>query len=107
MCYIMLRIVYSMSCCFLDARRLKSGLTPGCMSNHRCITTINTILMMWLMRKQLLPCMFLYGSSFLRLWLLLRRKSLLLPPGLLPLYSKLHSLLPLLRLDRRGYGRFP
>ena len=95
-----------MSCCFLDARRLKSGLTPGCMNNHRCITTINTILMMWMMRNQLLPCVFLYGSNSLRLRLLLRRKSLLLPPGLLLLCSRLHSLLPLLRLDRRGYGKF-
>ena len=93
-----------MSCCFLDARRLKSGLTPGCMSNHRCITTINTILVMWMMRNQLLPCVFLYGSNFLRLRLL-RRRSLLLLPGLLLLCSKLHSLLPLLRLDRKGYGR--
>ena len=95
-----------MSCCFLDARRLKSSLTPGCMSNHRCITTINTIPMMWMMRNRLLPYVFLYGSSFLRLRLLLTRKFLLLLPGLLPLCSKLHSLLPLLRLDRRGYGRF-
>ena len=94
-----------MSYCFLDARRLKSGLTPGCMSNHRCITTINTILMMWMMRDQLLPCVFLYGSNFLRLRLLLRRRSLFLP-GLLLLCSKLHSPRPLLRLDRRGYGRF-
>ena len=91
-----------MSCCFLDARRLKSGLTPGCMSSHRCITTINTIPMMWMMRNQLLPCVFLSGSNFLRLQLLLKRKSLLLLPGPLLLCSKLRSLLPLLRLDRRG-----
>ena len=91
-----------MSCCFLDARRLRSGLTPGCMSNHRCITTINTILMMWIMRNQLLPCVFLYGSNFLCLQLLLKRKSPLLLPGLLLLCSRLHSLLPLLRLDHRG-----
>ena len=95
-----------MSYCFLVARRLGSGLTPGCMSNHRCIATINTILMMWMMRKLLLPCVFLYGSNFLRLQLLLRRKSLLLLPELLLLCSKLHSLLPLLRLGRRGYERF-
>ena len=95
-----------MSCCFPNARRLKSGLTPGCMSNHRCITTINTILMMWVMRNQLLPCMFLYGSNFLHLQLLLRRKFPLLLPGLLLLCSKLHSLLPLLHLGCRGYRRF-
>ena len=95
-----------MSYCFLDARRLKSGLTPGCMSNHRCITTINTILMMWVMRNQLLPRVFLYGSNSLRLRLLPRRKSLLLLPELLLLCSRLRSLLPLLRLGRKGYGRF-
>ena len=106
MCCIMLRIAYSMSYCFLDARRLKSGLTPGCMSNHRCITTIDTILMMWIMRNQLLPCVFLYSSNFLRLRLLLRRKFPLLLPGLLLLCSKLPSLLPLPRQGRRGYGRF-
>ena len=102
---IMLHIVYSMSCCFLDARRLKSGLTPGCMSSHRCITTINTILMMWMMRNKLFPCMFLYGGSFLRLQLL-PRKGFPLLPGPLLLCNKLHSLLPLPRLDRRGYERF-
>ena len=90
-----------MSCCFLDTRHLKSGLTPGCMSNHRCITTINTILMMWMMRNQHLPCVFLRGSSFLCVPLLLRRMFPLLP-GLLLLYSRHHSLLPLLRLDRKG-----
>ena len=94
-----------MSYCFLDARRLKSGLTPGCMSNHRCITTINTILMMWMMRNQLLPCVFLYGGNFLRLWLLPMRKFPLLLLGPPLLYSKLPSLLLLLRQDRRGYGR--
>ena len=95
-----------MGCCFLDARRLKSDLTPGCMSSHRCITTINTILMMWMMRNQLLPYVFLYGSNFLRLRLLLKRKSPLLLPGLLLLCNRLHSLLPLLLRDRRGYGKF-
>ena len=95
-----------MSCCFLDARRLRSGLTPGRMSNHPCITTINTIRMMWMMRNQLLPCVFLYGSNFLRLRLLLKRKSPLLLPELLHLCSRLPSLLPLLRLGHRGYGRF-
>ena len=95
-----------MNYCFLDAGHSKSCPTPGCMSNHRCITTINTILVMWMMRKQLLPCVFLHGSSFLRLWLLLKRRSPLRLPGLLLLCSRLHSLLPLLRLDRKGYGKF-
>ena len=90
-----------MSCCFLDARHLKSGLTPGCMSNHQCITTINTILMMWMMRNQLLPCMFLYGSNFLHLLLPPKWRFPLLP-GLLLLCSGHCSLLLLLCLGHRG-----